>query len=152
MNTFLVYFLTFIGSILLYLAAYCLPNRYNCVRNKGLNLPFGFDNFIGPFKHLFKGRPTVFFSMIFSLNTPYLFIILGMIGMFIYRNFYSDSNLYTSTSNDNDDDNEDLDAINNNIDEDLDADIVDDENDEDDLNNNQKEDELNIVDDYNTSY
>ena len=63
----------------IYLVLYCISNRYNCVRNRGINLPLGYINIIGPFKHIFTGRAGLGLKMLFSFNTPYLFIILSLI-------------------------------------------------------------------------
>ena len=88
MNTGIVYFISVIVSILLYLALYCSLNKYNCIRNNGLNLPLGYAHFIGPWVEIIKGRFDLGFRMIFlSLNTPYLFIFLGLIATYVYLNF-----------------------------------------------------------------
>ena len=89
-----MYLISFIISIILYIFVYCIENKYNCTRFNTLNLPLGFNNIIGPFEELIKGRSNIFWRMIFSLNTPYLFIILGFIittGYIIYNKYYKNT-------------------------------------------------------------
>ena len=75
-------------SIVLYLMLFCSMNRFNCVRNNSLNLPLGTSHIFGPFVEFFSGRYRLAFNMLFTLQNPWLFIILGILvsfGYIIYR-------------------------------------------------------------------
>ena len=87
MNNGALYFRNGLISVLLYLIIYCSLNRYNCIRHKGINLPLGYVNIFKPFIHIIYGRPILGLRMLFSLNTPYLFIMLSLLftAIVIYR-------------------------------------------------------------------
>lgn len=79
-------------SIVLYLILFCSMNRHNCVRNKSLNLPLGTSHIFSPFIELFKGRVGLFFRLLFTIQNPWLFIIIGLLissGYVLYRRINS---------------------------------------------------------------
>ena len=84
----LIYGLSIFISIFLYVLVYCGMNKHNCYNNKKIDLPIG-KEMIAPFQELINGRYTLFFTMMFSINTPWLFIIIGLVGCAIYINFFA---------------------------------------------------------------
>lgn len=87
MNNGALYFRNALISVLLYLIIYCSINKYNCIRHKGVNLPLGYVNIFKPFIHILYGRSKLGLRMLFSFNTPYLFIMLSLLytAIVIYR-------------------------------------------------------------------
>jgi hypothetical protein len=79
-------------SIIVYLILFCSMNRHNCVRNKSLNLPLGFSHIFSPFIEFLNGRIGLFFKLLFTIQNPWLFIIIGLIlsgGYVLYRRLNS---------------------------------------------------------------
>ena len=77
-------------SIIVYLIIFCSMNRHNCVRNKSLNLPLGLSHIFSPFIEFLNGRIGLFFKLLFTIQNPWLFIIIGLIisgGYVFYRRF-----------------------------------------------------------------
>jgi hypothetical protein len=86
MNDSLTYVISVIFFVFIYLAIYCGMNKYNCLKRGGIYLPIG-KELISPFEELWQGRIKLFFQMIFSINTPWLFILIGVIVAAIYIHF-----------------------------------------------------------------
>ena len=63
-------------------------NYYNCIREHGIFLPI--RGFITPFREFISGNFSLFFKMIFSIDTPYLFIIISSISTAVYVHYYKD--------------------------------------------------------------
>ena len=86
MNDSFTYLISIIFFVFIYLAIYCGMNKYNCQKRGSIYLPLGRE-FVSPFEELWQGRIKLFFQMIFSLNTPWLFILIGVIVAAIYIHF-----------------------------------------------------------------
>ena len=97
MNNVFIYSVSVLISIILYVIVYCSINTNNCRGEKGISLPLA-KEFVVPFIELSKGRIGLFFRLLFSLNTPWFFIIMSLIIVRFYL-FYM--NLEDEEKNDN---------------------------------------------------
>lgn len=78
MNNVLIYSVSVLTGLILYVIIYCSINTNNCKGEKYIHLPLG-KEFMVPFIELFNGRISLFFRLIFSLNTPWFFIMMSLI-------------------------------------------------------------------------